>query len=305
MIDLIIPYYNNPYGLQRTLDSINPEIFYVTVIDDGSTQHLSYHPTINQVFRTINQGPGCARQLGIERTINPYIMFIDTGDIFISKEIQKEIIKTISDFPEENIIKFLYYHKDKLTKHTDNRIHGWIYKRDFIKKYNITFCKDSSYLNEDIGFNRACRILTKIKCLDIPIINQIYDENSLTAKENGVALYRDQARALSLVSIHEIETCEKNGIDMQNEINQLTVALYYWFIRTAAERKEYLQDTWSGVRIFYKKFENRININTFVAGNAIVKKCLEFRNKISFPINILRFIDDIWKHENVPDKYLT
>jgi glycosyltransferase involved in cell wall biosynthesis len=36
MIDLIIPYYNNPNGLKRTLESINTNIFYVTIIDDNS-----------------------------------------------------------------------------------------------------------------------------------------------------------------------------------------------------------------------------------------------------------------------------
>ena len=36
-----------------------------------------------------------------------------------------------------------------------------------------------------------------------------------------------------------------------------------------------------------------------------MKKCLLYRGKISFPINILRFVDDIWNNENLPDKYLT
>lgn len=40
MIDLIIPYYNNPEGLQRTLASINRDVFYVTVIDDHSSIYI-------------------------------------------------------------------------------------------------------------------------------------------------------------------------------------------------------------------------------------------------------------------------
>ena len=47
MIDLIIPYYNNPDGLIHTLDSINRDIFYVTVIDDGSAFYLPYHSAID------------------------------------------------------------------------------------------------------------------------------------------------------------------------------------------------------------------------------------------------------------------
>ena len=61
MIDLIIPYYNNPDGLRRTLNSINKNIFYVTVVDDGSkyTPHIK---EIDQVLRyKDNRGPGMAR----------------------------------------------------------------------------------------------------------------------------------------------------------------------------------------------------------------------------------------------------
>ena len=47
MIDLIIPYYNNPKGLITTLDSINTNIFYITIIDDGSDDYIPYHPAIN------------------------------------------------------------------------------------------------------------------------------------------------------------------------------------------------------------------------------------------------------------------
>jgi len=43
-IDLIIPYYNNPEGLVRTLDSINRKVFYVTVVDDSSDIHMYPNP---------------------------------------------------------------------------------------------------------------------------------------------------------------------------------------------------------------------------------------------------------------------
>ena len=62
MIDLIIPYYNNPQGIMDTLKSINFNIFNVTIIDDGSTNYLP--PTLfgAQVFRYYdNRGPGHAR----------------------------------------------------------------------------------------------------------------------------------------------------------------------------------------------------------------------------------------------------
>ena len=305
MIDLIIPYYDNPEGLIRTLDSINRNIFYVTVIDDGSAFYLPYHPAIDQVFRHTNCGPGLSRQKGIIKTNNPYIMFIDTGDIFISQEVQKEITHAIYIDPNANIFSFPYYHHEQLTKETDNRMHGKVYKRKFIEKYNISFCPESSYMNEDIGFNRICRYLTDIEFINVPLIKQIYDEHSLTQKDKCAVLYRDQNRALALVSIHTINTLIKNNIDPQEEISQIAVSLYYWFIRTMTERPEFAQESWTGARIFYMQFQNQIIPNNLIVGNALLKQCFEYIKKVSFPINILRFADEIQKFEIIPDKYLT
>lgn len=53
-------------------------------------------------------------------------------------------------------------------------------------------------------------------------------------------MYRDQTRALSYASLHTINICRRNNIEITEEINYIAVALYYWFIRTAAEHPEYL-----------------------------------------------------------------
>ena len=311
MIDLIIPYYNNRIGLLNTLKSINQNIFKVTIIDDHSTEPPLFPLDAAQLLRlNINSGPGYARQWGIDKTSNPYIMFLDTGDVFTSPEAQIGLEHIIAMNPDRNIISFPYYYKDEITKETDNRMHGKIYKRAFLEKYGITFAAESSYLNEDIGFNRTCRYCTEVENIPIlfftlPIIEWIPNENSLTQKDNNISLYRDQARALSLVSIHTIETLHKNNISDEEEINQIALYLYYWFIRTAAERPEFMQQAWSGAKIFYDFYKDKIKPEQLVLGNAALKKSLQYRNQISFPINVLRFADDILKNEIIPDKYLT
>ena len=234
-------------------------------------------------------------------------MFIDTGDIFLSKNIQQEVSKAIYLNPDAELISFLYYHKNKLTSQSDNRMHGKIYKRRFINKYNITFCPESSYLDEDIGFNLACKIIidsNKLSSifLDIPLIDQICDNNSLTQRDNRASLYRDQTKALALNSIHAINISRKYKIEPTSTIHYIAVALYYWFLRTAAERPIYIQQAWSGAKIFYDYFKNEIQPNQLTVG---MKKCLQFRNQISFSINILRFVNDILNNEIIPDKYLT
>lgn len=307
LIDLIIPYYNNPEGLARTLESINNDVFYITIVDDSSSIYMPYDIKADQVFRyNANHGPGFARQFGLDRTHKAYVMFIDAGDIFLSKEIQYTILETIEDdLYTTDVFSFPYYHKDTLTTIKDNRMHGKVYKREFIYKNKITFCENSSYLNEDIGFNRTCKLLTNVNFINVPVIKQIEEENSLSNKDNCVALYRDQNRALSLVSIHTIDICRKNNIDTEIEINQIAIALYYWFIKCAAERPEYLQDAWSGAKIFYDHFKNDIKSQNLWIGSTALKKCLQYKNKIHFPINVLRFVHDIQLNENIPNNYLT
>lgn len=304
MIDLIIPYYNNPEGLKRTLASIDQNIFYVTIIDDNS-DYTPWCPKAHQVFRyNQNNGPGYARQLGLNKTFNPYIMFLDTGDIFTSQEAQEGILNIITLNPHLDFISFPYFHYGELTAEDDNRLHGKVYKRELLEKYDITFAPESSYLDEDIGFNRTCRLCTKMAYVPRAVIEQIKDESSITQKNNNAAMYRDQTRALSLVSIHTINTCIKNNIPIDNELIQITVALYYWFIRTAAERPEFIQDAWNGVKIFYDHYKKEISPNKLLVGNAYLKKCLQYRNKISFPINILRFVHDVQNNLQIPKQYL-
>ena len=312
MIDLIIPYYKNIAGLTATLLSINYDVFQVTIVDDGSDSAMDLADEFgcNIILLGENHGPGYTRQWGINHTNNPYIMFIDTGDIFISKEIQEEIPKMIYKFNYVNMLVWPYIYKDEITKQSDNRMHGKLYKRSFIEKYHINFCNDSSYMNEDIGFNRTCRIISKaiqepIVFFDKPIIKWIENENSLTQKDNCAVLYRDQTRALSLVSIHTIETCRKNNIDTSSEINQIAISLYYWFLQTVIKRPEFIKQAWEGAKIFYKKYENDINPNTIILGNPEIKKCLELRQYLKIPINILNFVKEMRHCENMPDYYLT
>ena len=111
MIDLIIPHYNNPQGLLRTLKSINKNLFHVVIMDDGSDSSYT-SPEFERCeywYRKANHGPGYTRQQGIDITSEPYIMFIDAGDIFISFEVQQSIIDTIIANPELDFISFPYF----------------------------------------------------------------------------------------------------------------------------------------------------------------------------------------------------
>ena len=155
------------------------------------------------------------------------------------------MLADVKNNPDINFFIWSYIIGDKRMTEYDNRMHGKIYKRAFLDKYHITFCKESSYANEDIGFNRACRICNRAEGTDYyycetPVIHYIDDENSITAKNNHEFLYKTQNRGLSLNIIHTVNICKINGIDPAEEIHLITASLYYWFLNTAAERPEFL-----------------------------------------------------------------
>ena len=240
-------------------------------------------------------------------------MFIDAGDEFISKEVQEEIAQTVESDKDTDVFFWLYYYKDQLVNHGDNRLHGKVYKRSFLKKYDIAFSRAGSYMNEDIGFNRTCRIILKdrykeIRFIDIPVIKWIANDDSLTQKDNNRSLYESQNRALAINSTHCISCCRKNKVKeslITEEINEIAMALYYWFIRAAAERPEFIRNAWDGARIFYSKFSKEINPRDLIIGSTRMKQCLYYRDKINFPINILRFTRDILFFKEIPSYYLT
>ena len=308
MIDLIIPYYNNPEGLLRTLDSINKKIFYITIVDDNSTIYIPQAARADRVLRyNANHGPGFARQFGIDHTTNPYIMFIDAGDIFLSKEKQLLYPKIIEKYPS-SLYLGQYYYEEALMNFFDNRMHGKIYAREFLTKYNITFSYESSYVNEDIGFNRACRLIAQQKEEPIyeinePIVKWIKEPNSLTQMDNDKTLYSKQTRGLTLVTIHTVEILRANNVDPTNEIHNIALALFYWFVRTAATRPDFLQNAWSGAKLFYDTYKQEIQTTSLTGYNQYFTMALEYRNKINFPINVLRFARDLWLYEEVPERY--
>ena len=238
-------------------------------------------------------------------------MFLDTGDIFISKELQQEVSDIVMSDPEVNVFFWTYIYKGKITDHGDNRMHAKVYKREFLDKYNITFCKEGSYMDEDIGFNRTCRIISRaidvpIRKMNYPIIEWIMDKNSITQKNDREVLYRDQTKGLSLNSIHSINILRKNNIDLGAEINEIAGYLYYWFIYTLVNKPEYAQQAWTGAKIFFDAFSNKIHLTNLCLHPNKVKECFKWRTegKLKIPINLHRFSEDIIKFSEIPKFYI-
>ena len=209
MLDIIIPTYNNAAALKRTLKSIPPlSQIHITVVNDCSTKDLDGYARIKEEYDWVdfidlktNSGPGVARQTGINATKNTHIMFIDAGDYIISFYNLLEVLDMIKsyDLPDLYLWRWLNEENNQFSSEQNPLLHGWVFKREFLQIYNIRFSREGSYLNEDVGFTRACNlILNNIKLYDLtphmmffetPIYMYTYDKDSITHKNHKEFLY--------------------------------------------------------------------------------------------------------------------
>lgn len=318
MIDIIIPTYNNLEGLKLTLNSIpKDDRYHITIIDDCSTQDIDYSDMINQysfLQMPQNSGPGNVRQYGIEHTQEPYIMFIDTGDYLINTN----IFDIINQLPDIDIFSFqsINQRTQKVCPNTHNRMHGRIYKRELINKYHISFCPESPFVNEDIGFNRICRLLSrqglcKIARISQPLYMWTFDPNSLTHKNNHEFTYKKQNIGLALNGIHIYNTC-KNVITPEQldlEAGEIMGAMHQNVIQVAQECPDCLQYAWRGARLYYEKVYKNAGENKKITLQAILTRTMKQAYnkreqwKKPIPLNIDRFLQDIEKYEMPPSWY--
>ena len=181
IVDIVIPAYNAGNTIDKTLMSIAIQNIVdklcVIIVDDCSDKENQdlYHKymemfkpymRIDYVRLKKNVGPGGARQTGLDFGNSELVTFIDADDVFATSTSLFTLYKDIynnetvmysnSIFQEEvrdNEGNFAGYfdHINDMTW-----MFGKIYRRSFLKKYNIQF--NNSFSNEDCGFNTLCML---------------------------------------------------------------------------------------------------------------------------------------------------
>lgn len=328
-LDIIIPTYNDKKGLIRTLDSIYPYQYSdITVIDDASQpsykeEILQLYPYVNFIRKEINEGPGMARQLGMQLTHNPYIMFIDTDDYLLPgciDLIQHKI--TENTMPDLYLWRWLNEETNQFSSEWNPLMHGWVYKREFLEIYNVNFCAESSYSNEDIGFNHICDMIIKhigsydntvhkLFC-ETPVYMYTYNKNSITHANKKEFLYTKQTRGLMLNGLHIIKNGIKNHICEEvfyNEISNIMIGLYEDFLR-CLKRPDTIQENWKNIQHFYKEgfelYEDKCDeALRIIMGQRIRGLLRQNLNQRTPPLNIKRFLRELKHCENCPNYYLT
>ena len=285
-IDLIIPVYNNKLGLYRSLFSLGADakdLIDVTIVDDASSEDYSSIVEFFQQFVPIrllklekNVGPGLARQYGIDNTNNPYIMFLDCGDYFITPDNISMIMNTIQNNAFVHL--FCFGHTQNITVNAgchQNRMHGKIYKRSFLNTHNIRFNPYGSYLNEDVGFNMAVKLIlyqyerdlnqSFIYWDDTPVIAwDTREKESLARHNNNEPYYNKQNYALAVNGGYAIDIARRECVSdpiIAHEIYEIICDMYFKYLSTVSVRQEFTENALNGARKFYWEYFRPLQIH--------------------------------------------
>lgn len=182
ILSVIIPIYNTPIDiLKRCIDTISKIInikYEIILVNDGSNEKLTrkYNELCNKYIKVYNKkngGVSSARNYGIGKAKGKYILFVDSDDVIIPKNIDYQLLKENYDIIFYNLsmnkndtiidIKEITNHKsgeiyyiDVLKDFVSNeKFYSPVAKlinREFLQKNNIKF--NTSMINgEDAIFN--------------------------------------------------------------------------------------------------------------------------------------------------------
>jgi glycosyltransferase involved in cell wall biosynthesis len=281
MLTIIIPVYNDIEGLWKTLFSLTNITypFEVYIINDGSEEIEQYNQIVNYfnitffpayIIHIKNQGPGIARQVGLDASNGEYILFIDCGDIIINGSKIREMIN--NELQIKNHLAFGEF--NILMEHSKNNFHhngtaslvGKIFKRYYIDYYNIRFNPECSYYFEDVGFATIFAILMQNKNFDfihwdIPIMVATFNKNSLTKKNNADTFYKSyicKSKNIFFALSHSSKYNIDPSIILKSKYEYL-IDTYIDYLIIKERHPAYIDVMIENCKYFYKN----LNINTF------------------------------------------
>ena len=128
LVSIILPTFNRAHFLEqafRSLASQTYQVFEIIVVDDGSTDNTkevinTLSTKVAQPVRYIyqqNQGPGVARQNGIDEASGELLAFFDSDDEWLPEHLS-EGVDVLKQFPECDWVYFACKRVEKSTRRT-------------------------------------------------------------------------------------------------------------------------------------------------------------------------------------------
>jgi glycosyltransferase involved in cell wall biosynthesis len=281
-IDLIIPVYKAYGTIFKTLSSVviqsvENDINVIMVVDnDGYNYDWLYHKFENRFanltiyYLSENGGPAVARQYGIEKGTSPYIMFLDADDTFGGAFAVESLLAIMEREPKFAVVSSAFYEKRENLSFVEHRndmtwLHGKIYRRSFIEKYDVRFNKTRA--NEDVGFN------TKIKLLENEN-EKIYFTNTMTyywhwnktgiTRVNNFEYTYDQSYVGYVQNQIDAIQFALNHLPNNNEYLighsiEVLANIYMYLLRIRVHRPELEPRAWDYARDYYNMFTTQLD----------------------------------------------
>jgi glycosyltransferase involved in cell wall biosynthesis len=283
-LDVIIPAHKAQNTILRTLSSIAQQTILdkivVTIVNDADG--IGYQKFIDmfgdvmdikELVMDTNGGPGVARQYGIDNTTCPYFTCIDADDTFANAYSLELLVKKADENKEYHTIigSFAEEHEGlNFVSHSNDMVwmFGKLYKRDFIKKYDIRF--NETRANEDNGFNTIIRLVSsedeKVMFLPDIVYFWHWKEDSITRINNCQYSYDQSFVGYVDNMIYAIKHAKKvkpfnNYIDMW--AIQTMAQLYIYYYQTVKRDPRFTEQNYAKCKEYYdkvfKEIEQRID----------------------------------------------
>jgi glycosyltransferase involved in cell wall biosynthesis len=242
MLGIVIPAYNRSDCLREALNSLTCQTnkkFFVVVVDDCSTEDIQsvvneFDNKLHTVYlrQEINQGPGAARQRGLDWVSKhnmDLIMFMDSDDLLFPNAVDRltrEINRGMRDVVSSGI-----YQEERLKSGfnlpADNRtwLHGKIYRTKYLTNNNINF--PNIRTNEDLAFNLKAILFTQKAAY---IEENLYlfrdDSRSITRNKEEKNYKRIFSSDYILAIYDTVKFFQEKNMPLPEQIKVDTVGLY-------------------------------------------------------------------------------
>jgi glycosyltransferase involved in cell wall biosynthesis len=284
-VNIIIPAYKAQDTIGRTIASILTQSIVndiqVTIVNDcdgiGYSKVIKRYKDlvdIEEVVLKKNGGPGVARQIGTSKTNLPYITYIDADDTFhnpFAVELMlvqllhnPKCVVSVGEFIEQRgkgKMEFINHTKDTIW------MFGKMYKRSFLKKYQIQF--NTTRSNEDTGFNMIVNLCTNdneaVTYYDNTVYVWWFKEDSITRINNFEYTYNQSFIGYTenmMYAIQHVRHVQPFNTKVDSQAIRIMASLYMYWIRTKFRDARFIDQNFGWAKTYYntifKDIMNRI-----------------------------------------------
>lgn len=322
-IDVIIPAYKAQNTIDKTVASIAiqniADEIVVTIVNDGDKNN--YQKTVNkfkdmieirEIKMSKNEGPGVARQFGIDNTSCPYFTCIDADDTFSGAFALAVLLRGFEQNPNQCAVigAFAEEHENlQFIAHQMDLVwmFGKLYRRSFIDRFNIRF--NSTRANEDNGFNTLLRLCATEQEPIGFVQDNVYfwhsKEDSITRINNCEYSYNQSFVGYTDNMIYAITEAKKinpfNG-NIMLWATQTMFHLYTYYMQTCERDERFKEQNYKCCVKYYQtvfqKIRPELSDNVFKEIYSNVVQQSDMRN-IAPEQTIYQFLDKLDKEDKI------